>query len=105
VFFVGVVMAQLGNAFACRSERAGGAGLAWRRNRALVFGVVVEVLLAGSLIYVPGLREAFRLQTLPPAAWLGLALFAPAIYILDWIRKSVARSIDRLRSEEGGRPA
>ncbi|MCX6071533.1 MAG: HAD-IC family P-type ATPase [Chloroflexi bacterium] len=104
VFFAGVVMAQLGNAFACRTERARGGRLAWLGNRSLVFGVAVEIVIALSLIYVPGLQSAFRLVPLPPAAWLGLILFAPAVYALDWIRKSVVRLVDRLRTEEGERP-
>jgi magnesium-transporting ATPase (P-type) len=104
VFFAGVVMAQVGNAFACRTERAGGGKLAWLGNRALVFGVAVEVLIALSLIYLPGLQTAFGLVPIPPAAWLGLVLFAPAVYALDWIRKSVVWLVDRLRTEEGGRP-
>jgi magnesium-transporting ATPase (P-type) len=104
IFFAGVVMAQVGNAFACRTERARGGKLAWLGNRALVFGVVVEIVIALSLIYLPGLQTVFGVVPLPPAAWLGLILFAPAVYTLDWIRKSVVWLVDRLRTEEGGRP-
>ncbi len=104
IFFAGVVMAQVGNAFACRTERARGGKLAWLGNRALVFGVAVEIVIALSLIYLPGLQTVFGVVPLPPAAWLGLILFAPAVYALDWIRKSVVWLVDRLRTEEGGRP-
>jgi magnesium-transporting ATPase (P-type) len=104
VFFAGVVMAQVGNAFACRTERERGRRLAWLSNRALVFGVAVEVVIALGLIYLPGLRSAFGLVPLSPAYWLGLILFAPAVYTLDWIRKSVVWLVDRLRTEGGGRP-
>jgi magnesium-transporting ATPase (P-type) len=104
VFFAGVVMAQFGNAFACRTERATATRLAWRSNRALIFGVAAEWGIALGLIYLPGLRSAFRLAALPPVAWLGVSLFAPAVYVLDWIRKSVVRLVDRLRAEEGARP-
>jgi Ca2+-transporting ATPase len=103
VYFAGVVMAQIGNAFACRSERAGGKGLAWQSNRPLVFGVLVEIAVALGLIYLPGPRSVFGLVPLPPIAWLGLSAFAPAVFALDWIRRSVARLWEWLRLEGGGR--
>ncbi len=102
VFFAGVVMAQVGNALACRTERAWSSRLAWLSNRALVFGIAVELVIALALIYLPGLRSAFGLVPLPPAAWLGLVLFAPAVYVLDWFRKSIVWLVDRLRTEKEG---
>jgi Ca2+-transporting ATPase len=103
-FFAGVVMAQFGNAFACRTDRERGRRLAWLSNRALVSGVAAEVVIALSLIYLPGLRSVFGMVPLPPALWPGLILFAPAVYSLEWIRKSVAWLVDQLRMEGGGRP-
>ena len=104
VFFAGVVMAQVGSAFACRTERQPGPRLAWLSNRPLVLGVAAELIIALGLIYLPGLQSAFGLVALPAVAWMGITLFAPAVYILDWIGKSVARLVDRLRTEEGERP-
>jgi P-type Ca2+ transporter type 2C len=104
VFFAGVVMAQIGNAFACRTERRRAPRSAWRSNRALVYGVAAELIIALALIYLPGLRSAFGMVALPLAAWAGITFFAPAMYILDWTSKSVMRLLDGLRAEEGGRP-
>lgn len=104
VFFAGVVMAQVGNAFACRIERRRARSSAWTSNRPLLHGVVAEVLLALALIYVPALRQAFGMVALPLVAWSALAVFAPLVYILDGMGKSVAWLAERLRAEEGGRP-
>jgi len=102
VFFAGVVMAQVGNAFACRTERERGRRLGWLSNRRLLYGVAAEILIALALIYLPGLQSVFGLVPIPLAVWPGLMLFAPGVYALDWIRKSVVRQVDLLRSKEGG---
>jgi len=91
VFHAGVVMAQVGNAFACRTERGRGRQLGWLRNKFLLAGVAAEVVLILLLIYVPFLAD--RLEHLPlPAAWWGvLATFPFVLYGLDRVRKSVVR--------------
>src|SRR5258707_5926626 len=68
VFHAGVVMAQVGNAFACRTEKARGRQLGWLRNRFLLAGVAAEMGLILLLIYVPPLAERFEHLPLP-AAW------------------------------------
>jgi Ca2+-transporting ATPase len=102
VFFAGVVMAQVGNAFACRTERERGRLLGWLSNPALLAAVAAEVLIALALVYLPGLRAAFGLIPIPPVVWLLLAPFALAVYSLDWIRKAIVQQLDSLRQKKGG---
>ena len=102
VFFAGVVMAQVGNAFACRTERERGRLLGWLSNRALLAAVAAEVFIALALVYLPGLRSAFGMVPIPPGAWPLLALFAPAVYSMDRIRKSIVQIVDSLREKKGG---
>jgi magnesium-transporting ATPase (P-type) len=97
-----VVMAQVGNAFACRTERERGRLLGWLSNPALLAAVAAEVLIALALIYLPGLRSAFGLVPIPPGVWLLLAPFALAVYSLDWIRKAIVQKLDSLRHKKGG---
>lgn len=94
VFFAGVVMAQVGNAFAARTERARGRWIGWLSNRSLLLGVLFEILIALVLIYSP-LNQIFGLAPLPGGYWLWLALYAPILYSLDWIRKSFIRRMRR----------
>jgi magnesium-transporting ATPase (P-type) len=103
VFFAGVVMAQVGNAFTCRRETPGVHHLGWFSNIFLMAGIVFEILLALALIYVRPLAALFGHVQLPSAAWLGLATFGPVLYILDRLRKSVAfhRSRSRVHSVKG----
>jgi Ca2+-transporting ATPase len=91
VFHAGVVMAQVGNAFACRSEKARGRQVGWLRNRFLLAGVAVEIGLIVLLIYVPALADRFEHLPLPAVWWVGLAAYPFVLYGLDRLRKSLVR--------------
>ena len=97
VFHAGVVTAQIGNAFACRSEKARGRYLGWLSNRSLLLGIGIEIAIILSLIYIPPLARAFNHLPLPLVYWAGLILFAPILYSLEWIRKSIVRRLGRLK--------
>jgi magnesium-transporting ATPase (P-type) len=91
VAHVGVVMAQIGNVFTCRTETERVYHVGWFSNRFLWLAVAVELVLILSFVYVPFLARAFEHVPLPLSFWIGLALFAPVLYGLDRIRKSIAR--------------
>ena len=91
VFHAGVVMAQIGNAFACRSETNRNSQLGWASNRFLLLAVSLEVLSIFLMVYFPPLAEAFEHQAIPPKFWIGLAFFGLILYSLEWIRKQAAR--------------
>lgn len=92
-FHAGVVMAQVGNAFACRSEVQCGSRLGWLSNRFLIVGVLVEIALIVLLIYVDPLASIFGHAALPSALWLWLAVYPFALYGLEWIRKAIVRKL------------
>ena len=104
VFHAGVVMAQVGNAFACRTEKERGRSLGWLSNRLLLLGVFVEIVIILALIYIPPLAAAFEHVPLPPIFWVGLAFYGPVLYSLDWLRKGVVRWLEQERadSQKGG---
>jgi magnesium-transporting ATPase (P-type) len=91
MFLAGVVTAQIGNAFACRTETQRGRRLGWLRNRFLVAGIAAEVVITLALIYIPPLAKAFDLQPLAASFWLWLLPYAVILYGLDWIRKWIYR--------------
>ncbi len=94
VFFSGVVMAQAGNVFACRTEVNRGRTLGWTSNRFLLFGIAAEIVLVLVLIYFPPLAMALHLVPLPLAWWAWLAPYGLVLYSLDWIRKSLLRGLN-----------
>jgi Ca2+-transporting ATPase len=97
VFHAGVVMSQIGNAFACRSSKTRSTYLGWLSNKYILVGIAIEVGVIASLIYVPFLARVFNHVPLPLVYWLGLGLFAPVLYSLEWIRKAISRRLDQMR--------
>jgi magnesium-transporting ATPase (P-type) len=91
VFHAGVVTAQVGNAFACRTFKAHNAQMGWGSNRWLLLGIVIELTGIAALIYVPPLARAFEHVPLPLWSWGILILYALVIYTLEWLRKAVNR--------------
>ncbi len=102
VFHAGVVMAQVGNAFACRSEKEKGHRLGWLSNPFLLLGIAAEILIILLLIYVQPLALLFQHVPLPPVFWVGLVLFSLVIYSLDRIRKEVVWRLERAREAHQG---
>jgi P-type Ca2+ transporter type 2C len=91
VFLAGVVMAQVGNAFACRSEVNRGRRLGWLANRFLIAAVLAEIAMILVFIYFPPLATALNLAPLPGILWLWLGVYPLVLYGLDWLRKSILR--------------
>ena len=94
VFFAGVVMAQVGNAFACRTEKERIRQLGLLSNRFLLAGIAAEIAVALALIYVQPLATVFEHVPLPPFVWLGLILYAPVLFMLEWVRKRIVRHME-----------
>jgi P-type Ca2+ transporter type 2C len=91
VFHAGVVMSQVGNAFACRSETTRGTYLGWLSNKYLLMGVAAEVFGILALIYWPPLAKHFEHAAIPLRYWAGLASFGLILYTLEWFRKRIER--------------
>lgn len=102
VFLAGVVTAQIGNAFACRTADDEGGAPPLISNPPLLYGLLVEAALILALVYLPPLRSTFDLYPLPPLLWGWLVLYAPLIYALDWLRRFVTRRLRLKPAGEGG---
>ena len=91
VFYAGVVMAQVGNAFACRTDRNRGRSLGWVSNPRLLLGIGIDLAILLVLVYFPPIARLFGHVPIPASFWIGLSLFPLVVYGLDWIRKWVLR--------------
>jgi len=91
MYHAGVVMAQVGNAFAVRSEIHRGRSLGWLSNPYLFSSVGVEIGLIILLIYFHPLAAIFRHVPLPAVFWVWLGMYPLVLYCLDWIRKGIIR--------------
>jgi magnesium-transporting ATPase (P-type) len=99
VYYAGVVMAQIGNAFACRTERNRGRFLGWLSNPALLRGIAIELVILLGLVYIQPLADLFGHVAIPPALWIGLGFFPIIVYGLDWIRKWLVRWRERFMKQ------
>jgi calcium-translocating P-type ATPase len=89
----GIVAAQVGNVFACRTDRESLFRVGATTNRLVLGGVLAEVAILLALIAVPLLRTIFGLAPLGLREW-GLLLCFPAIVLAcEEVRKWVVRSV------------
>jgi Ca2+-transporting ATPase len=90
-FQAGVVSCQIGNAFACRTEQGHVHRLGWLSNPILLLGIGAAVVMMLATVYIAPLARVFDHLPLPLLDWLGLALFAPILFGLEWVRKFITR--------------
>jgi magnesium-transporting ATPase (P-type) len=93
VFLAGVIVAQIGNSLACRSEKRNVRWLGLFNNPSLLGGIAFQLLLLLGMIYIKPIAVMLGLTSLSPITWMGLALFAPALYGLESIRKWIFHRI------------
>jgi Ca2+-transporting ATPase len=98
VYHAGVVMSQVGNALACRSDRTRSSSLGWLSNKYLLIGILVELLGIASMIYIPLLAKIFNHVPLPGWMLLGLAMNALVLYSIEWFRKAIVRGLRKIRN-------
>jgi P-type Ca2+ transporter type 2C len=100
VYHAGVVMAQIGNVFACRSDRTRSSSLGWLSNKYLLTGLFIELAGILGIIYIPFLADIFNHSPLPAWMWAGLALYGPSLYTIEWIRKAIYRVLNKDKKNE-----
>ncbi len=88
-FHAGVVLSQIGNAMACRSDRVLGRSLKYISNPFLIFALIAELIGILAIIYIPGLAQVFGHIDLPFSYWIGIGSFPFILYALESIRKQI----------------
>jgi magnesium-transporting ATPase (P-type) len=98
VTLVAIVACQIGNVFACRSERTSIFRLGFFSNPSIWLGIAAELVLILAIIYVPFLQKIFGTAPLSTWQWSVIMICPPLILVADEIRKSIAaRNTDRDR--------
>lgn len=83
----GIVIAQVGNAFTCRSFKQSIFNLGIFSNKFLLIGIIVEILLQIFIVYHPLGNKVFFTYPIPLKVWLLLIPFAILIIAVEEIRK------------------
>lgn len=102
IFLASVVTTQIGNAYACRTERTSVFTIGFFSNRLLLVGILVEVTLVSLLMYVPPLRRIFELAPLPLHFWGVIFAFPPVLFLAEEARKAFLRRKERGKAFTGG---
>jgi len=98
MFHAGVITTQIGNAYACRTERTSVFKVGFFSNRFLLFGFLVELTLISILIYAQPFQTIFEHGPLPLQYWGFLFLYAPVMFLAEEARKGIMRRIEARRT-------
>jgi potassium/sodium efflux P-type ATPase len=89
VTLVAIVACQIGNVFACRSERTSIFRLGFFSNPSIWLGIAAELVLILAIIYIPFLQKIFGTAPLETWQWSVLIICPPLILVADEIRKRI----------------
>lgn len=89
--FLGIVIMQIGNVFACRSSRGSIFRSGFFSNKLIVIGIIVEVLLSALIIYLPSANKMFGTAPLGIDVWLVLIPFSAGLLFAEELRKAFVR--------------
>jgi calcium-translocating P-type ATPase len=95
--FLAMVVAQIGTAFAARTDRASLRSVGLFSNPLLLAGIALELALAAAIIYVPVLQHLLSTAALPPHLLLLVAPFPFIVWGADELRRYLLRRADRRR--------
>jgi calcium-translocating P-type ATPase len=85
--FAAIVLGQLANAYACRSETRAAFTLDPRRNRLLAVAVATELALLAAFLGVPTIANLLGGGWPTPAGWILAALAIPLVFTVDTLHK------------------
>ena len=89
--FVGIVAAQIGNLLGCQTSRTSTFSIGLFKNRWIPLGIVFEVIIMLSIVYIPYLQSIFNTTYLGINDWLYVATFIPIMFFADELRKYFVR--------------
>jgi sodium/potassium-transporting ATPase subunit alpha len=92
---MGIVVAQVGNVFACKTERE---RFHWRRlfdNRIVLVGVGIELSLMVAIAYTSVGQAIFGTAPIDASTWLVAAPFAFLVFFADEARRGLVRGWER----------
>lgn len=90
--FLAMVVAQIGTAFAARTERASLRSIGVFSNRLLLAGIAFELALAAILVYVPLFQDLLGTASLPVQDLLILLPFPFVVWGADELRRYLLRT-------------
>jgi magnesium-transporting ATPase (P-type) len=91
IVFVGIVTSQIGNLLGCQTTRTSTFKIGLFKNRWVPMGIVFEVIVMLSIVYIPYLQSIFNTTALGINEWLYVVTFIPIMFFADELRKYIIR--------------
>ena len=98
--FAAIVVAQVANVFACRSDRVSLSRLGWFTNPLILWGVATELVVLALIIYTPWGNAIFGTGPLPAWIFGPLALGALVLLFAEESRKFIVNRFKNSRAGE-----
>jgi magnesium-transporting ATPase (P-type) len=95
-----IVLCQVGNGFACRTERQSVFTVGVFSNMWLVYAEAVGIAIMAAISYVPFMQHIFKTGPLTALDWAVLAVAAVSVFFAEEARKWFARR--RETAPQGG---
>jgi len=89
--FAGIVVAQVGNVFACRTNKVSIFKTSLRSNKWIWLGIASQLSVLSLIVYVPFLQAFFGTTALGLTDWSFLALLALTVMLVEEVRKLFVR--------------
>ena len=89
-----IVMCQVGNGFACRTERESLFKVGLFSNMWLVYSEIVGIGIMAAISYVPFMQHIFKTGPLTALDWAILVVAAVSVFFAEEARKWFARRRD-----------
>jgi Ca2+-transporting ATPase len=93
VVLAGIMAGQLGNFLSARTSSESAFRLNPFRNKWLFLGILAQIGVLASVVYVPFLQQLFRTSSLSPIDWVVLYTLAPIVLLIEETRKLVTRRL------------
>jgi len=93
VTFAGIVLAQVANVFACRSDRLSVTKLGWLTNPLILWGIATELAILALLTYTRTGNDIFGTSPLPAWIFGPLILGALVFIVVEEGRKMIAKRL------------
>ena len=93
--FVGIVTSQIGNLLGCQTIRTSTFKVGVFKNKWIIRGIVFEVAVMLSIVYIPYLQGIFGTTTLGIYQWLYVISFIPIMFFAEELRKYIVRRINK----------
>ncbi len=91
----GIIATQIGNVFACKTEKESLFKVGFLSNRLVLLGIASELMIISVLIYTPFFQRVFGLAPIGLKEWGFLFAFTPFLFLMEEARKWIVRKMGK----------